>query len=121
MPDDKSVCPVPTSKRRSRQLRQIGLFALFLGVLAAGMIYWLGNRDTSLADKPSMQGFNRAERRQMGQLYGKSGLLIDEWSDEIKQPGTQAALLAGFSVAVFAACFYFARLLDFDDKMEKND
>ncbi len=63
-----------------------------------------------------MQGFNRAKQRQMGQLYGKSGLLIDQWSDDLKQPGMQAALIVGFSIAVFAGCFYFARLLDYDDE-----
>ena len=62
-----------------------------------------------------MVGFNRAESRQMGQLYGKSGLLIEKWADDLKQPGTQAILIAGFSVMVFAGCFHFARLLDCDD------
>jgi hypothetical protein len=89
---------------------------LVLGVLTAGAVYWLGTRDADLSSKLSMQGFNNAERRQMGRLYGKSGLLIDEWSDDLNQPGTQAILIASFSAAVFAACFYFARLLDFDDE-----
>jgi hypothetical protein len=63
-----------------------------------------------------LKGFNRAEQRQMGQLYGNSGLLIEQWSDDLKQPGTQAILIAGFSIVVFAGCFYFARLLDYDDE-----
>jgi len=67
-------------------------------------------------DGLSMQGFNRAEQRQMGQLYGKSGLLIDEWSDDLKQPGTQAIIITGLSVLAFAGCFYFARLLDYEDE-----
>ncbi len=89
---------------------------LALGLASAGLVYWLETRNANLNDDPSMQGFNRAEQRQMGQLYGKSGLLIDRWTDDLKQPGTQAVLIAGFSVAVFAACFYFARLLDYDDE-----
>jgi hypothetical protein len=92
-----------------------GVIVLSLGITVAAILYWLRTRSTDLSDDPSMQGFNRAEQRQMGQLYGKSGLLIDEWTDDLKQPGTQAALIAGFSMLVFAGCFYFARLLDVDD------
>ena len=107
-------------RRRARRLRLIGVIVLALGIGGAGTLYWLGTRSPDLSDELSMQGFNRARQRQMGQLYGKSGLLIDEWSDDLKQPGTQAALVAGFSVVVsvvvFAGCFYFARLLDYDDE-----
>lgn len=104
------------SKRKAKRLKLIGWLILLLGVISAGIVYWLGTREADLNDQPSMQGFNRAQQRQMGQLYGKSGLLIDEWTDDLKQPGTQAVLIAGFSVVVFAGCFYFARLLDYDDE-----
>jgi hypothetical protein len=40
--------------------------------------------------------------------------LIEQWSDALKQPSTQAAIIGGFSILVFAGCFYFARLLDYD-------
>ena len=107
---------IPPSKQRARRLRLIGIIALVLGIAGAGILYWLRTRSPDLSDDLSMQGFNRAEQRQMGQLYGKSGLLIDEWADDLKQPGTQAVVIAGFSAVVFAGCFYFARLLDDDDK-----
>lgn len=107
------------SKRRARWLRIIGVIVLALGIGGAGILYWLRARSPDLSDDLSMLGFNRAEQRQMGQLYGKSGLLIDEWFDDLKQPGTQAILIAGFSALVFAGCFYFARLPDVDDKTGK--
>lgn len=91
---------------------------LVLGLAAAGAVYWRGNRDADLGSKLSMQGFDRAERRQMGRLYGKSGQLIDEWADGLKQPATQAILISAASAAVFITCFYFARLLDFDEATE---
>ena len=94
----------------------IGAIVLVLGIGGAGILYWLGTRSPDLSDQLSMQGFNRAKERQMGQLYGKSGLMIDEWSDDLKQPLTQAALIGVFAVVVFAGCFYFARLLDYDDE-----
>jgi len=51
----------------------------------------------------------------MGILYAKMGLLIEDWSDELKQPGTQAFIIAGAATLVALGCFYFARLLDNDD------
>ena len=94
----------------------IGIIVLVLGIGGAGILYWLRTRSPDVSSDLSMQGFNRADQRQMGQLYGKQGLLIEQWSDDLKQPGTQAILIAGFSVVVFAGCFYFARLLDYDDE-----
>jgi hypothetical protein len=54
----------------------------------------------------------------MGQLYGKSGLLIEQWSNDLKQPGTQAIIILIFSTVIAAGCFYFARLLDYDDETD---
>jgi hypothetical protein len=78
------------------------------------MVYW--TRSPDLSDDPSMLGFNKREERQMGLLYGKMGTLIMDWSEDLKQPGTQATLIAGFSLVVAAGCFYFARLLTDDDE-----
>jgi hypothetical protein len=114
--NDKTPIPVSISKRRAGRLRIIGVVVILLGMTVAGLVYWQGTRDPDLSNHLSMQGFNHAERRQMARLYGKSGLLIDEWVDDLKQPGTQAVLIAGFSALVFAGCFYFARLLDYDDE-----
>jgi hypothetical protein len=107
--------PVPSARHRARRLRLTGVIVLVLGIASAGMLYWLRTRSPNLSDDLSMLGFNRATQRQMGQLYGRSGLLVEQWVDDLKQPGTQAILIAGFSVMVFAGCFHFARLLDCDD------
>jgi len=84
--------------------------------MAAGLVYWLGTRNGNLNDDLSMQGFNRAEQRQMGELYGKSGLLIDEWVDDLKQPGTQAIIIVVVAALVAGGCFYFARLVEVEDE-----
>ena len=63
-----------------------------------------------------MVGFNKAESRQMGMLYGKMGLLIEDWINELKRPGTQATLIASASILIAFGCFYFARLSDDVDK-----
>jgi len=40
--------------------------------------------------------------------------LISQWSDDLKQPGPQAVIIAVASIIVATSCFYFARLLDED-------
>ncbi|MGO8838054.1 MAG: hypothetical protein ACLQAH_15030 [Limisphaerales bacterium] len=102
--------------RRSARLRLAGVSVLLAGMAGAGIVYWLGTRSPDVSDDLSMVGFNRAERRQMGQLYGNMGTVIEDWSEDLKRPGTQAILIAGFSAAVAAGCFYVARLLGNDDK-----
>lgn len=106
-------------KRRPQQLRIIGAVVLALGILAAALIYWFQIRNAAPQDI-SMLGFNRAEQRQMGQLYGKSGQMMDDWLDDLKQPGTQAILILVFSASVFAGCFYFAKLADTDEPHNDN-
>ena len=94
----------------------IGVIVLALGIGGAGILYRLRTRSPDLSDDLSMLGFNRAETRQMGQLYGKSGLLIEKWSKDLKQPGTQAIIIVVISTLIAAGSFYFARLLDDDDE-----
>ncbi len=53
----------------------------------------------------------------MGVLYGKMGVLILEWSDDLKQPGTQAVIIVAVSILIAAGCFYFARLSDDDTEI----
>ena len=94
----------------------IGAIVLVLGIAAAGIVYWIGTRSPDLSNDLSMLGFNRAETRQMGQLYGKSGLMVQQWYEDLKQPGTQAVLITIFSILTAAVCYYIARLLDVDDE-----
>lgn len=96
--------------RWSLRLRRAGVAVLLGGSLVAGVVYWQGTRAPDLSDDPAMLGFNRARERQMAILYGKMGTLIEDGLDDLKRPGTQAALIAGGTVIVAAGCFYFARL-----------
>jgi len=87
-----------------------GVIVLVLGIAGAGLVYWLGTRSPDVSDDLSMVGYNKAQTRQMEQLYGKSGLLIDEWFDDLKEPGTQATLIVAVSALIAGGCFYVARL-----------
>ena len=114
-PTDKASSPHRSSRRRAR-LRIIGILVLVLGLGSAGLVYWLETRSPDVMDDLSMVGYNKAQTRQMGMLYGKMGPVIEEWFDDLKQPGTQAEIIAAVSTLIAAGCFYFARLLGHDDE-----
>jgi len=113
---EKKNSPDYLSSRRQRRLKAIGVIVLLLGISSACLVYWMGTRSPDLSNDLSMVGFNRAEQRQMGQLYGKMGLLIEDWTNDVKQPGTQATLIVSASILISLGCFYFARLSDDVDK-----
>ena len=115
MENDKNADPHSSSKRAAR-LRVIGIIVLLLGLGSAGVVYWLGTRSPDVMDDLSMVGYNKAQMRQMGMLYGKMGPVIEEWFDDLKQPGTQAEIIVVVSILVAAGFFYFARLLGHDDE-----
>ena len=97
--NDSPVRPVSVS-RRSTWLRRTGIVVLLAGLAGAGTIYWVGSRSPAVSDDLSMVGYHRAERRQMGQLYGKMGTVIEDWSEDLKDPGTRAILVGGFAAAI---------------------
>ena len=107
----QTAAPAP-SGRQQKRLRMIGVVVLLLGLAAAGAVYWIGTHSTEPSEDELLPGNARAESRQMELLYGKMGLLTQELSDDLKQPGTQAFLIATISILVAAGCFYFARLSD---------
>jgi hypothetical protein len=112
--DKKTSGSISSSSRRARKLRIIGVIALVLGIAGAGIVYW--TRSPDLSDDLSMTGYDRAETRQMEILYGKQGELIEDWSNDLKQPGTQAVIIVVAAALIAGGCFYFARLSDYDDE-----
>ena len=98
----------------------IGVIVLVMGIAGAGIVYWLGTRSADVSGDLSMVGFNKPVERQMAILYGKQGELIEDWSDDLKQPGTQAIIIIVLLAGIASACFYFARLLDYDDKAARE-
>ena len=115
MTNDEPADPQSSCQGAAR-LRLIGIIVLVLGLGSAAVVYWLGTRSPDVRDDLSMVGYNKAQTRQMGMLYGKMGLLIEDWVNDLKQPGTQAMLIASGSILIAFGCFYFARLLDDTDK-----
>jgi len=115
--DGKNAAATSPARRRVRRYRVTGVVVLLVGIAVAGVVYWRGTRAANLADDLSMTGFNRGEQRQMAILYGTQGELIEKLTAQLKQPGTQAVLIAIAAAIVAAGSFYFARILE-DEAME---
>jgi len=101
--------------KRSARLRLIGVVVLLLGLTAAGLLYWIRTHTGEPTEDELLAGNAKAESRQVEILYGKMGLLTHELSEDLKQPGTQACLIAVASILVAAGFFYVARLSDDDE------
>ena len=89
---------------------------MLVGIVGAGIVYWLGTRSPDVSDDLSMAGYNKPAERQMEILYGKQGELIEDWSNDLKQPGTQAIIIIVATVLIASGCFYFARLHDYEEE-----
>jgi hypothetical protein len=111
-PNAPSPSPDSATRRRARLLRIAAAFVLVLGIFGADLVYWLGTRSAVVSDDPSMLGNEKAEARQAEILYGKQAGLIQEWTDDLKRPGTQAFIVVMMAVLVAGGCVYFAHLLE---------
>ena len=105
------------SRKQPKRLRMMGVIVLLLGLAGAGAVYWRGTHSGEPSEDELLPGNARAEARQMEILYGKLGLLTVELSDDLKQPGTQACIIATISILAAAGCFYFARLEEDNDEV----
>lgn len=94
--------------------------ALLVGMLGAGFVYWRGRGASEFLGDPSMGGFNKANQRQMELMYGKMGTVTEDLLQRLKQPGTQAAIIAIGGVLVWTGCFYFARLMSYGGGANKD-
>jgi hypothetical protein len=117
--NDKTPGPDSSPKQRAR-LRIMGVVVLVFGIAGAGGVYWHGTRSADSTEDPLLgeysQATSRAQSRQMGILYGKMGVMIEDLSESLKRPGTQAQIIAVVSIVIAAGCFYFSRRLHDGDE-----
>ncbi len=102
--------PSPPCARHSRHWRRLALVILLLGAGIASWVWWQGRAAAALQDDPTMLIFNRKNHQQMGMFFGKSGYLMDDLFDALKQPGTQAVLILATAIVLAGGCFLISRL-----------
>ena len=116
MPDST---PAPTEDlaalhREKARLRKIGAIILALGLISAGLLYWLRTENSNLNELRESQA--RAESRQMQLLYGRSGGITEDLSNALKRPGPQALSIVAISVIIAAGCFYLGQPIEESDE-----
>jgi len=88
---------------------------LILGMSGVGVVYWIAAGEQDLPDDTLAAGYYKSRARKVEQLYGQQGLLVEEWSEDLKRPGPQACIIIVTAAVIAGGCFYFARLMDFDN------
>ncbi len=94
----------------------IGVLVLLAGIAGAGLLYWAETRSAEPTMDELMPGYSKMEKRQMGILFGGTGVVLSDGLDDLKRPDTQATIIVVVSVLFAWGCFYVARgLEDADD------
>jgi uncharacterized protein YjeT (DUF2065 family) len=105
--------------REKARLRTAGLIILAVGLVSAGLLYWLRTENSDLNQLRESQA--HAESRQMQLLYGRSGGLTADLANLLKQPGAQALLIIGISVVIAGGCFYLGQPIRESDDSTSNE
>ncbi len=115
MDSNDTPSPISSRKRPGRPLRVTAAIVLLLGIFGADAVYYSGTHSAQTKDDPALLGNEKAQMRQEEILYGQQSVLIDNWTNDLKRPGTQAVIVLTASILVAGGCFYFSRLLDRSD------
>jgi len=105
--------------REKAQLRKIGALILAIGLISAGLLYWLRAENSNLDQLRESQA--HAESRQMQLLYGRSGGITEDLSNALKRPGPQALLIVVVSGIIAAGCFYLGQPIQESDEASSTD
>ena len=116
MPESSTTSDaVPRTSHLPSRLRIIAVVLMAIGIASAEIIYWRGTHAVDeLSDDPSLLQNEKAIARQSGILYGNQGAVVQQWSDELKRPGCEAAVAIVATALLSGGCFYFARLIEND-------
>jgi hypothetical protein len=92
-------------------LRIIGTVVLIAGLAGAYLFYWRAMRSSAPTIDELMPGYSQKQARQNAILMGNFTVMLLGWADSLKDPGTQAMLIAGASVVTAIICFKIASLM----------
>jgi hypothetical protein len=105
--DDPSARATPANR-----LRFIGSGVLVLGLTAAYVFYRARSQSLAPTMDELLPGYSERRARQTGILMGGFVVSLLQGAEHVKEPVTQAWIIAGASVLVALCCFRIARLMD---------
>jgi len=111
---ESSIDTIALNREKAR-LRLIGLVALAIGIVTAGLVYWLGIRTDNAGVDQYQDAVAHSESRQMQLLYGTSGGIVDDLMNALKKPRNLALLVLAIGGIIAAGCFYLGRPLPEED------
>jgi hypothetical protein len=96
----------------ANRLRVIGTIVLVCGLAGAYLFYWRETRSAVPTIDDLLPGYSEKRARQTAIVMGNLVVTLLGWADALKEPSTQALIMAGASVLVAFGCFRIASLLD---------
>ena len=96
----------------SRRLRWVGVTVLVLGLAGAGLWYVSNARAGSPSMDELMPGYSERRARTNSIIMGNMVVTLMGWLEGLKDPTTQAMLLAVASVLIAWGCFKIASLME---------
>ena len=94
------------------RLRFIGSGVLVLGLTAAYLFYRIQSQTQGPTLDDLLPGYSERRARQTGILMGGFVVSLLEGAEKLKEPLTQAWIIAGVSVIVALCCFRVAWLME---------
>lgn len=96
----------------SARLRLAGRIILIGGIVAAIVFYWIQSRHATPELDELAAGFIKARDRQLGQLMGPLGVVMNQWMDVLQRPLSEAILIAAGAGVIAWICFRSAETAD---------
>jgi hypothetical protein len=96
----------------AHRLRFIGSGVLILGLTAAYVFYRVRSESVGATMDDLMPGYSDRRARQTGIIMGGFVVSLLQDAEKLKEPATQAWIIAGLSVLVALCCFRIAWLMD---------
>jgi hypothetical protein len=112
MPVNNTTSGPEFTGKRGGRLRMIGIVVLLVGLGIAGVVYWTGSPSADLSDDVATAQTSKRAARDIEMNFGKMGLMMSDWMEDLQHPGTQAGIIAVVSMLAASGCFYFAHLLE---------
>jgi hypothetical protein len=96
----------------ANRLRFVGAGVLVLGLTAAYLFYRVQSQSAGPTMDELLPGYTARRARETGILMGGFVVWLLQAAERLKEPATQAMIIAGGSVLVALCCFRVAWLMD---------